>query len=274
MIDLSTITDQDRVVLLEQAFSSLEEVCALLDDEQWDRPTDLPGWSVKDNLSHVAHFESTAMGMEQPPSRDIDGIAHVADDFQRLNELGVHARRVLPGAQILDEFRTASTQRLKTLTGLDEAGWAATDRSPLGELPTRSFVAIRVLDVFFHEQDIRRAVGRPGHLDGEVARFMFARFATVSLPRVVAKQAAAPDGSVVVFDIAAPGETIAIRSEAGKGTLVPAPADPTVRLTMDFEAFLLLLGGRKTPEQLGARLRIDGDAALAASVLDKIRVLP
>jgi uncharacterized protein (TIGR03083 family) len=274
MMDLAGLTDADRVVLMEQAFSTVDEVCSQLTGAEWDAPTDLPGWSVKDNLSHLAHYESIAAGMPQPPERPTAHLTHMKDDFGRRNEIGVEARRPLPGPQILEEFRTATTARLKQLADFDEQRWSAPTKSPVGELETRNFLGIRILDVFYHEQDIRRATNRPGHLDGQVAAFVFTRFAQLSVPRIVVKAGQAPDGSVVVFDVAAPGEPFAVEVKDGKGVLVPPPADATARIATDFEAFLCLIGGRRTREQLGERVRIDGDAALAGRILDNLVVVP
>ena len=37
--------------------------------EQWDLPTDLAGWSVKDNVAHTAHLEAVLAGAPRRRSR-------------------------------------------------------------------------------------------------------------------------------------------------------------------------------------------------------------
>lgn len=277
MSDVLSQTDTERVALLEQAFSAVEEVCSQLSTEDWDLPTDCPGWSVKDNLSHLASFEAVGVGRPSAPTDlDVSHLPHVANDFGAMNEREVEGRRALPGSAVLDEFREVTTARIEQLKGLDEDGWAATSRSPVGELPTRDFLSIRILDVFYHEQDIRRAAGKPGHLDGAVARYVFERMATRSLPRIVGKNA--PDGAIVTFDVRAPGRTIVIKNESGKGTLLPemvhAPLHMCMR--MNLETFFCLLGGRWTPARARAEgdLQTEGDDALARNILDHIVVVP
>lgn len=276
-MNLETLTDADRVALMEQAYSSVEEVCSQLDPDDWDKPTDCPGWSVKDNLSHLVSYEAITEGRPRAPE-DID-ISHatwVDDDVAALNEREIQWRRPRSPQQVLDEYREVTAQRAKSLAAMDEAAWSETMPSPFGPLPARNMIGIRILDFFYHEQDIRRAADRPGHLDGAVAAYCFERMGTLAMPRAVAKGAGAPDGSVVVFEVPAPGRTIAVAVEDGRGRLVDPPAQPTVRLACDLETFLCLCGGRWSPSYAKAsgRLVIDGDAALADRVLPAMSVTP
>jgi len=134
---------------------------------------------------------------------------------------------------------------------------------------------IRLLDLFYHEQDIRRAVGKPGHLNGDVARTVFARMATLAIPRVVSKAANASEGSVVVFNIT-DAESFAVRTQEGKGALTEPTSDAILTFTLDIETFFCLLGGRRTPDAWRAdgRVQIQGDEELAARILQHIAVVP
>ena len=51
---------------LTEVWASVVVACEQLDDEQWDRPTDCPGWSVKDNLSHLIGIERMLLGDPSP----------------------------------------------------------------------------------------------------------------------------------------------------------------------------------------------------------------
>ena len=273
-MDLSTLTDAGRVQLMEQAFSAVDELCSQLNDADWDKPTDCPAWTVKDNLSHLASFEAVMSGTPLKTDVDVSHLSHVAgDEFAALNEREVEGRRHLSGPEVLDEFRDAAAKRLKQLAGLDEAGWATEMPTPVGTMQQRNALGIRILDVFYHEQDMRRATNNPGHLDGDVARFVFEWMATRALPRVASQSA--PEGAQVVFDVGAPGRRIGIEVADGKGKLGDAPA-PTTTLGIDFEAFFMVLGGRKTPAELRAagRLTTAGDETVATKILDNISVVP
>ncbi|MEI8359965.1 MAG: maleylpyruvate isomerase N-terminal domain-containing protein, partial [Deltaproteobacteria bacterium] len=49
--------DQQWVDLLERAWSSLGALAMTISDAEWDLPTDVPGWSVRDNLTHITGIE-------------------------------------------------------------------------------------------------------------------------------------------------------------------------------------------------------------------------
>ena len=65
------MTDRDRLLALLDVFeSALNDFTGLvrgLDDDEWELPTDLPGWTVHDLVSHTAHLE--AVSREAPRSR-------------------------------------------------------------------------------------------------------------------------------------------------------------------------------------------------------------
>src|SRR6266496_1886249 len=47
---------------LEQTFGATAEVGATLSPQEWELPTECPGWTVKDVLSHLVTFEAAALG--------------------------------------------------------------------------------------------------------------------------------------------------------------------------------------------------------------------
>ena len=83
------------------------------------------------------------------------------------------------------------TSRARARTGARRQGSAATQTTtPVGLGIVADLLTLRVMDSWSHEQDIRRAVGRPGHTEGsavEEALAYFSRF----LPYLVGKRAAA-----------------------------------------------------------------------------------
>lgn len=276
-MDVTALTDQDRIDLLAEVVASIEQVCSTIEDHQWDLPTDLPGWTVKDNLSHLASFEATAVGRPRADqSVDVSGYDYVKNDFQAINEREVEVRRARPGAEVLAEFREVTTLRLQQLPTLDQSQDIPADATPLGfTMPMRDFLLIRLSDLLYHEQDIRRAVGTPGGLDGRAAATVFERMVQLALPRVVGKAAAAPEGSTVAFHVDG-GRSFAIAVRQGRGAVEDVPAEPTVRFTTDLEAFLCLMGGRWTGERAigDGRLKLEGDEELAKRVLANITVVP
>ena len=273
-MDVENVSKADFEMLYEQSVSSIDELGSMLTDEQWEMPSDCPGWTVKDNLSHLTDYESVALGRPRLVAEVPEDSPHVVNDFGKMNEPGVQARREAPASAVLEEFRDVTAGRLEQIRGQED--WDALITIPAGEYPMRRFAAIRLLDFFFHEQDMRRGAGVPGHMDGALARFAFERMATVAAPRVLAKDAGLPDRSVVTFVVPEPGRAFAIEVRDGRGHVVEPPADPTLTLTADLEAFLCLFGGRWSAARAVSegRLKVEGDADVAKRVLDAIVVVP
>jgi hypothetical protein len=126
-----------------------------------------------------------------------------------------------------------------------------------------------VMDSWAHEQDMRRAVGRPGHLEGPAVDLSIGRV-TTTMPLVVGKRAAAPDGSCVVFSVAGPAGAVVPIVVAGRAAIADqVPAEPTVTLTMDVETYAAVAFGRWDPDAVVAdgRIVITGDEALGTSVV-------
>lgn len=261
--------------LMEQAWSSMEELCSQLGADDWGLPTDCPGWTVKDQLAHICSIESRALGRPQP-SDGPKKAAHVRNELGELNEGDLEARRSMTPEELLDEYRDVTGERGKLLASWTDKEWTEEGQGVLGKAPRDQIIRIRIVDVFTHEQDIRAATGRPGHLNGGVARLVYEQMAG-ALGFVLVKRAQAVEGQTIVFEVGSPGETFAYGVNGGRGTkLEQIPADPTARVSMDGETFLRLGAGRVTPDDAeeGGRLRIAGDRDLAVRVLTGMNITP
>ncbi len=117
----------------------------------------------------------------------------------RRTNSGSRRTPICDGPQLLDEFRAVTGRRLETLRALTPEQWDAEGFTPEGPGPYRQFMAIRVFDCWYHDQDIREALGRPGFLEGEVADLSLARIPPKGLGYIVGKKAGAPAGTTVAF---------------------------------------------------------------------------
>ena len=262
----------ERVIdLLGQSWSSIARLLEQLDDPDWDLATDLPGWTVRDVVSHMIGTERMLLG-EQAPEPPAEFGSHVQNAIGEFNEAWVAARRHLPGPVILDEFREVTDRRLAELRSLTAEQWDEISFTPEGEGPYRRFMEIRVFDCWEHEQDIRRATGRPGHLDGPVAAHAVGEV-TNKLSYVVGKKAGAPDGTTVVFDIDGELPRILPVFVDGRARILDRePSDRTATIFCDTETFNALGCGRWSAEYaLGSgRVRLEGDLELARRVVDNM----
>ena len=147
--------------------------------------------------------------------------------------------------------------------------------TPTGPGTMLDFLSIRILDCWVHEQDIRRAVDRPGHMGGGPAEHTIDRLVR-TIPIVVGKRAAAPEGSTSVIEITGPvARTIPVVVEGGRAKVVDRAdaGPPIVTVTMDTETFLVLAVGRQTAEQRAAQITIDGDAALGQAIVGNLNMM-
>ena len=74
-----------------------------------------------------------------------------------------------------------------------------------------------------HEQDVRRALGRPGGLDSPAAAHT-AAYLVESMGYVLAKRVGAAPGTTLVVDVAGQPVSAFAVGEDGRGAPLPAPA--------------------------------------------------
>lgn len=261
-------------VLVDQ-WDALAALCDDLTEEEWKTPTALPGWSVQDCVSHIIGIERMLMGDPQPDVAT-DHLAHVNDPMGASIESWVEARRSMTGREVLDEYREQTARRAEQLRAMTDEEMDVVGWSPVGEVPYRVFVQIRVFDVWMHEQDVRRALGRPGHLQGPAVDVSLDRV-KAALGFVVGKKASAPDGSSVVFELdGAPVPRFTVVVDGRARVVDDAPAEPTVRIRLPFESFIALGGGRwHTDEALAAGgVEVTGDRDLGRHILDSMAFTP
>ncbi len=268
------------IELLTVVWDSLIELGADLDEVQWKTPSELPGWTVQDNLSHIIGTERMMQG-DPTPDNQPARTDHIANPIGEMNEHWVEHYRDLPGAEVLDIFRQLSARRLTELAALPPAAFDEIGPTPVGQAPFRVFLAVRVMDSWIHEQDMRRALNRPGHLRGPAADHSVARLVN-AMPFVVGKQVGAPDGTSVVLDIARPASPAdGIEADSlmvavlvdGRAALVDAvPSEPTAELELDLATFVALTNGRWDPASAldDGRVRVSGDAELGRSVVEHL----
>jgi hypothetical protein len=76
----------------------------------------------------------------------------------------------VPPNEVLSRFRELTTARLARWSRCRDDEWNAESFTPAGKDTYGRFMQIRVFDCWLHEQDIRDAVGRPGHETGPGGR--------------------------------------------------------------------------------------------------------
>ncbi len=218
-------TDPQLVDMLEDLWGSIADLGGGLDEVEWKRPTECPGWTVQDNLVHLTALERFILDDPLPTEDVADDLPHVKNDVGKANERWIESRRAWTGADALAEFRVATAARIEQLRALDQAGFDAESWTPMGPGTVRSLLPFRIFDSWVHEQDMRRAVDRPGDLDSAAAELAVSMMVDV-LPFIVGKKAGAPDGSTIVLVLTGPlARTTAVEVVDGRARPVAAAPD-------------------------------------------------
>lgn len=258
-----------------QAVQDFTQLLESLPEEAWSRPTDLPGWDVHAVAAHIAHLEAVAAGH---PHDDVEvtEATHVRNALGSFTEQGVVARRDHGTDQIINELRESATARHTALLADPPTDAEAPAPGPYGALGwnTRLFLRNRPLDVYLHEQDVRRAVDEPGNHDSPAAVHTV-DYLSESLGMVWGKRVQAPESAVLRLEVSG-HEPRAWRADADhRGhPVTPVPDDALVTLTCDREVFLLLAAGRRDDDEVRARVQVTGDEEWAAKVLGALSVTP
>jgi uncharacterized protein (TIGR03083 family) len=264
LVDVWESAAADAVALLRE-----------LEEGDWSRPTDLPGWDVRAVAAHLAHLESELAGNPQPQV-DVPGAPHIKGLMGQFTEAGPLARAGWTTDEIIEELETSVAARRAAFEAdppTDAEGTPEGFPALLG-WSWQTLLSNRPVDLWMHEQDIRRATGRPGNLDSPAAAHVAAVFAR-SLPFVLGKRVAAAPGTTVVLDLtgAQPQSIAATVGDDGRGApLAAAPERPTARVSLDFEAWVVLAGGRRTAADVEVELA--GDTGLARRVVESLAVTP
>lgn len=260
-----TILDRDQVLTaLDEAFDAVVALAEDLSPDEWDLPTACPGWTVKDNVSHVIGTEAMLLGRPTPDVDVPDDLPHVRNDIGRVNEAWIESYRHRSNADVLADLRGVVAERREVLDAMDQAAFDADSFTPAGPDTYGRFMRIRVMDIWFHEQDIREAVGRPGHLEGPATAAVLDEIAHV-IGYVVGKKAGAPAGSSVRFELTEPLARRIDVEVGDRARVVDGLAGaPTTTLTMPGHHFTRLVGGRGADPSVVA---IDGDRELGEAVV-------
>lgn len=251
---------QAYIDAFEQTAGSMLALGGELGATDWERPTECPGWSVKDQYSHILGIERWLLG--DADDGEVRTMANTALDVEAFREQSPD--RIL--AQLDDVVR----RRLAALRS-GSIDLAEVIETPFGRtMPYGDFVRHRAFDVWMHEQDVRRAVGRPGNLTGPAAECA-RQILSGALPFVVGKRAAAEPGQVVVVETPEDRWRVEVgddrRAYFGQGL-----NQPDVRLRMGWQTFVRLCGGRIRGAE--ADVDVTGDIDLAGRVLGGMAITP
>jgi uncharacterized protein (TIGR03083 family) len=198
----------------------------------------------------------------------------VKNELGSRNEDDVDVRRSLLGAEVLAEWNEVTGLRQQALRSANTDYFAQELMTPAGPGTMADFLHLRVLDCWTHEQDMRRALGLPGHQSGPSAEHTIDRLIR-TLPIVIGKRAGTPEWQSVVIRITDHvTRLVAITVLNGRAQISnEEPPSSTCDISMNSDVFLQLATGRAEYEELSSDIKVSGDATHANLVLSQFTMM-
>ena len=266
---MPTIVDKSTAVaLLRGEYDAITRLCAPLTPEQWDTPTCLPGWTVRDAVSHVIGAEAMLLG-EPAPVVDVSHLDHLRNPIAEANEVWVEALRGTPGPDMVRRLEDVTGRRLAVLDAMTQEDFDAPSWTPAGRDETYGrFMRIRHYDCFLHEQDVRLALGMEPRQTVEDLASALDEVAT-GLGYIVGRRAGMPEGSRIRIELTGPlPRTYLVRVDGRAAVVDDLGGEPTVGIELAAMRYLRLTGGR---DDAGTGptdgVAITGDAELGARLV-------
>jgi uncharacterized protein (TIGR03084 family) len=121
----------------------------------WDVPTPADGWTVRDQITHLAYFDDAAVRAMSDPERFRAEAREETDRGMSADRL-VAESRSLPGEEALAWFHRARGRLNETLAAADPAvriPWYGPDMGLV------SFATARLMETWAHGQDVVDGIG-------------------------------------------------------------------------------------------------------------------
>jgi uncharacterized protein (TIGR03084 family) len=154
---MSSVVTVDSVCAdLVAEHEDLDRIVSGLSDAALDTPTPAPGWSVRDQVTHVAFFDGRAtLAIVDPEAFAAEKKRFLADP-QGFADSHLAPGRGLTTAQLVGWWREERARLLEAAGGLDPAARVPWYGPPMS---ITSFVTARLMETWCHGQDVVDAVG-------------------------------------------------------------------------------------------------------------------
>jgi len=140
---------------LDAETAALREILEPLPDRDWQLATPAPGWSIGDQVAHLAYFDDVAVSAATRPEEFGAIRAGLADGVENPDTIAARYRHLSP-AQLRDWFGRARAELLTTFAGLDPSARVPWFGPPMS---VASSVTARLMETWAHGQDIADTIG-------------------------------------------------------------------------------------------------------------------
>ena len=210
---------------------ALDELVAGLDAADWRRDTPARGWTVRDQIAHLAFFDAAAAQAITDPAAFLvarDELVRAAF-AEGVDEFTLHALREVSPAQVLAAWRKNRATLIAAASRLSHESrvpWYGPDMSG------RSFLTARLMETWAHGVDVADALG--------AALSESSRLAHIVRLGVITR-----DWSYRVRGESSPEVSIAVRLEGPDATYEHGPSDADEVITGPALDFCLVVTQRR-----------------------------
>jgi uncharacterized protein (TIGR03084 family) len=134
----------------------LRELLAGLDEPGWRQDTPAAGWTIADQVSHLAHFDEAAVSSATEPDAFTEQQARIEAEGGIDPDRIAEGYRGLSGSALLSWFDGSRAQLVETFRGLDPSArvpWFGPAMSAASSLTAR------IMETWAHGQDVADALG-------------------------------------------------------------------------------------------------------------------
>ena len=141
------------------ALAEHDELRAILVDippEDWERSTPAAGWTIRDQITHLAYFDGAARLSMVDPDAFRAARAEAMADIEKFVEAAMSYGRGISGAELLDRFAEERRSLVEAARGMPPGvriPWYGPDMS------VASSITARIMETWAHGQDVADALG-------------------------------------------------------------------------------------------------------------------
>ena len=259
--------------LIRKVDQRLIELLSSLTPGQWDLPTIVPGWNVRDVAAHLLDTALRKLSLVRDgcsvEAVEVASPHGLVAQVNRLNQEGVAVYRRLSPSVLIDLMTVACDQSARFHEALDPFAPAAFGVSWAGEETSLNWfdTARELTERWHHQQQIRLATGFPGIMVPEMYNPVLDCFAR-GLPHLY-RDVDSPVGTSVLLEVTGEcgGRWFLSRELAGwaltNQALGPLASRATIPQELAWRVFTKGIDRRSALEQIA----IDGDRKLGERIL-------
>lgn len=144
---------------LQDEQAALRSVLEALGPEAFDLPTRSPGWRIRDQIGHLAHYDEQAVLAATDPEAFRGRTDALLEDLAAFTEAAEAIGRSLTGGALLERWEQASLSSAAALAALPADARLPWYGPPMSQ---RSFVTARLMETWAHGTDVVDALGDAG----------------------------------------------------------------------------------------------------------------